>query len=232
MSPRHYDLGRRRESTAETRLKILAAVRALIGGKEDPGEFSMEEVARRAGVSRMTVYHQYRSRAGVLNALSDHLAERGGMHRLPEAFQERDPVAALRKFVGTFVAFWASDRLVLRRLRALGLLHPGLYQPVRGRDAWRKQGATVLLGKFPQPADAPGALGTEQRVALLTAWTSFETFDELCEGGRTPSEVAILLSDAMLRLLAEDPAGVRKSERKGRPRGPRSQRAGSAPRRG
>ncbi|MCI4366617.1 MAG: TetR/AcrR family transcriptional regulator, partial [Thermoplasmata archaeon] len=201
-------------------------------GKEDPGEFSMEDVARRAGVSRMTVYHQFRSRAGVLNALSDHLAERGGMHRLPEVFQERDPETALRKFVGTFVGFWASDRLVLRRLRALGLVHPGLYQPVRGRDAWRRQAAAALLGKFPRPSDRARSIGAGQRAALLSAWTSFETFDELCEDGRTPEEVSALLADAMLCLLAEDRDGARKPERKRRRRDPRSAGTGLPRRRG
>ena len=60
MAPRPYDLGRRRRAADATRTKILEAARALLGGKSEVAEFSMESVAAKAGVSRMTVYRSMR----------------------------------------------------------------------------------------------------------------------------------------------------------------------------
>lgn len=199
MSPRTYNLGRRRAASVATRSKILEAARSLLGGKGDLGEVSMEAIAAKAGVSRMTVYNQFDSQPKLLEALSDSLAERGGMHRLAVAFTEPDPEAAVRSFVGTFVGFWASERVVLRRVRAMGILLPSVYRKVRDRDEWRRTAARNLLAKF---GARPGAVGwpdPEWRADLLAALTSFEVFDALCEGQRTPADVAQSLTDAALR---------------------------------
>jgi AcrR family transcriptional regulator len=42
----------------------------------------------------MTVYYQFHSRLRLLEALYDHLAARGQMFRLAEAFHEPDPRSA------------------------------------------------------------------------------------------------------------------------------------------
>jgi hypothetical protein len=109
------------------------------------------------------------------------------MDQLPRVFQTPDPRAALAHFVVTFVNFWASDRLVLRRLRALAATDPELEPVFRARDERRRQGLRVLvarLGLLSHPAE---------RIDVLHALTSFEIFDDLSHGGRPPEEVAALL---------------------------------------
>ncbi|MCI4360275.1 MAG: TetR/AcrR family transcriptional regulator, partial [Thermoplasmata archaeon] len=198
MSPRRYDLGRRREASEATGARILEATRALLGGKGDPAEFSMEAVAAKAGVSRMTVYNRFRSEGQLLEALADHLASKGGMVRLREAFMEPVPEEAVRTFVATFVGFWASDRVLLRRLRALGVSHPALYRGLRERDGWRREAARNLIAKLGAAAPRRDAASVEGAVDLLTSLTSFETFDGLCTESRGPDEVARLLSDTVV----------------------------------
>ena len=44
--------------------------------------FSIETVARQADVARMTVYHQFGSKLGLLEALCDSLAASGGMEQI------------------------------------------------------------------------------------------------------------------------------------------------------
>jgi AcrR family transcriptional regulator len=199
MPPRPYDLGRRRASGDATRAKILEAARSLIGGKGDMAEFSMEAVAAKAGVSRMTVYNQFHSQPRLLEALSDAIAERGGMHRLAGAFVEPSPAEAVRIFVSTFVGFWASERLLLRRLRAMGVLVPTVYRKVRDRDAWRREAARNLAAKLDVRPGSDRIRDPEWAADLLAALTSFETFDALCEGDRTPETVARALSATVLR---------------------------------
>lgn len=223
MSPRPYNLGRRTAATEATREQILAAARTLLGGRGPPDEFSIEAVARKAGVARMTVYYQFHSQAGLLEALADDLAAKGGMQRLREAFLAAEPDVAVRRFVGTFVGFWNSERVLMRRLRAMGVLLPGLYRGVRDRDEWRQEGARHLLERI-------GVLGSSSReperseeVALFSSLTSFEMFDLLCDAERSPDRVADLLSNLLLERWQLGSSAVRRL-----PRSPRRWHATSA----
>jgi AcrR family transcriptional regulator len=223
MSPRKYELGRRREGSDATREKILEATRALFGGKGDLDGFSMDAVAAKAGVARMTVYNQFHSQGELLEALADHLAARAGMQRMADVFLEPRPDEAVRTFVATFVALWASDRVALRRLRAMGILVPSLYRKVRERDEWRRQAARTLVAKIgiPGPSDRPGE--ADWPVDLLTSATSFETFDALCDDRRPPPMVAQLVSDELLRLWGLN-APARRARAEPRPRATASRR--------
>src|SRR5262245_16469123 len=118
MSPRSYQMGRRLASRNETRARILEAVRQSLSD-ESSTELSMEDVARRADVSRLTIYYHFGSRAGLLEALYDYLATRGNMERMAEVFQESNLSTAVSKMVSTFVGFWSADPAVMRRLRAM-----------------------------------------------------------------------------------------------------------------
>src|SRR5947209_1545880 len=64
MSPRPYRLGRRKPAAQRTRARVLRAARELLTARAGAEPFSVEAVARRARVARMTVYHQFGSRRG------------------------------------------------------------------------------------------------------------------------------------------------------------------------
>lgn len=195
MSPRPYRMGRRRAGVDEGRQRILEAARALVGGRGDLGPVSMDAVAQKAGVARMTVYHQFRSRAGLLEALADHLAERGGMARMRAVFQEPDAEQAFRSLVRTFVTFWSTDRDTLRRMRALAVVFPGRGPGPRQRDAWRRQAVETLLVRASGEARVdPG------RADLITALTGFEVYDALATGSRTTEQVAQLVGDLVVQV--------------------------------
>jgi AcrR family transcriptional regulator len=222
MTPRTYDLGRRQKASEETRVKILEATRALVGGKGDLGDFSMEAVAEKAGVSRMTVYNQFESRTGLLDALADHLAAQAGMYRLREVSGEEDADRAIRKFVDVFVGFWASDRSTLRRMRALGVLFPSLHGGVPGRDAWRLEAASNLVKRHADQLRLSSPAAKQEAAELLSAVTGFDVFDALCTDSRSPAQVAQLLCTAVFRLIGTRPPS--------RPRGPTGNRPGAPPR--
>ena len=77
MSPRPYNLGRRQESAEQTRMRIVEAARELLMASDGFSGFTMEAVARQAGVARMTVYYQFESKVGLLEAVSDDLMPSG-----------------------------------------------------------------------------------------------------------------------------------------------------------
>src|SRR3989442_14145866 len=136
MSPRPYRLGQRQVAADETRSRILNAARAQL---ETEASFSIDAVARRADVARMTVYYQFGSRRGLLEALFDDLAARGGVPQFPSAFPETDPMVALDRLIEIFAHFWTSAPGVPRRLRAIAVLDPELLQALVGRNELRRR---------------------------------------------------------------------------------------------
>jgi AcrR family transcriptional regulator len=131
MSPRPYRLGHRLATTEQTRTRIISAARELLMASNGFAGFSIEAVARQADVARMTVYHQFGSKIGLLEALFDSLATSGGMQQLASAFRQQEPLDALTEFITIFSHFWDSDRLVTRRIRGLAALDPDFEQVVR-----------------------------------------------------------------------------------------------------
>jgi AcrR family transcriptional regulator len=186
MSPRPYRLGQRQLAADENRSRILEAARELL---ETEDRVSLEAVARKADVTRMTVYHQFGSKAGLLDALFGVLAARGGMQRLPSAFQQSEMLAGLDIFIDVFAHFWSTHRVVMRRLRAFAVLDPELDQALGARNEWRRQGLQTLLAR----GAGRGSATIDQRVDLLFALTSFEFFDLLAGPNRTPDQVAPLV---------------------------------------
>ena len=191
MSPRSYQMGRRLASRNETRARILEAVRQSLSD-ESSTELSMEAVARRADVSRLTIYYHFGSRAGLLEALYDYLATRGNMERMAEVFQESNLSTAVSKMVSTFVGFWSADPAVMRRLRAMAHLDAEIGKGIRARDNRRPRIAREILKRS---ADHSRRKDAQIEAAdVLGMLTSFETYDALSRTGRTRDEIVATLT--------------------------------------
>src|SRR6266576_5451879 len=190
MSPRPYKLGQRQASTDQTRARILSAARELLMASQSFSGFSIEAVARQADVARMTVYHQFGSKIGLLEALSDFLAAYGGMEQLANAFRQPDPLDALDKFITVFSRFWSSDRLVTRRLRALSALDSDFEQVVRARDERRREGLRVIIQRLVEKYGKPASETFDETVNILFTLLSFETFDTLAGSTRSIEEIS------------------------------------------
>ncbi|PYP46922.1 MAG: TetR/AcrR family transcriptional regulator [Gemmatimonadetes bacterium] len=189
MTPRPYRLGRRQAAVDRTRARILTAARALLVARGNT-DFSIEAVARRARVTRATVYQRFGSRPKLLEALFDDLALRGGMRDLADAFRRPDPEEALARFIATFGRFWTAHRAIHRRLLALGALDAGLDRALSARQEWRRQGLRVIVGRVRERYGRPAADALDETVDLLFALTSFQTLDVLAGPKRTPAHAA------------------------------------------
>jgi AcrR family transcriptional regulator len=186
-------MARRQETTDENRQRIITAARELLASPSGPTRFSLEEVARRAGVARMTVYYQFGSLGGLLEALCDSLAVAGGMDHLTEAFRQPDALDALDRFVAVFTGFWESDRSVLRSLGALSVLKPELASVLDERAGWRRKGVQVLLERLARQTGRPKARAMNDAADLLQVLTSFATYDTLASPDRSRTEVMTLI---------------------------------------
>jgi AcrR family transcriptional regulator len=176
-----YRMEGRRAAADRTRARVIrAARRLLLGRDEGKTRFSLEAVARAAGVTRRTVYLQFGSRHALLEAVFDQLAT-GLVRDLPEVFRERDPEAALARLIAAFGKLWSTGRVGHRRLRAQGVLDRELGRALERRQARRLHGLRVILGRLGKE--------DEELVAALYALTSFEMFDVLAGPSRSPREV-------------------------------------------
>jgi AcrR family transcriptional regulator len=206
--PRPYRLGQREAASEQTRARIVTAARDLLIATDGFTAFAMEAVAKRADVARMTVYHQFGSKIGLLEAICDSLAASGGMNmeRMGVAFTHPDPWGALETYITIFGQLWTADRVLTRRLRALAALDPDFAQVIRTRDEWRRKGLTVLVGRLPGWGDAPAA-ARDTAINTLFTLLSFEVFDMLAGPEREPEAVVPELRRlARAALTLEHPA--------------------------
>src|SRR5512141_1673671 len=174
------------------RERVIAAARQLLTSPEGARAFTVDAVAERADVARMTVYYQFTSKRGLIDALFDDIAARGLVAPLRAAFDRTDPLDALEGFIDAFCSLWDAERVIVRRLRALALLDPQVEQGVHARDHRRQQGARTIAGRLAR-AVGPLAVSTGEAADLLHTFTSFEVYDSLAVGPRGPREVSLLI---------------------------------------
>ena len=210
MSPRPYRMERRQESTDENRRRILKAARDLLASPQAAARFSVEAVARRAGVARMTVYYQFGSMRGLLQAVCDSLALAGGLQDLPEVFRLTDPHKALDQFIVAFVRFWETNRAVLRG--AMAVADPDVVAVLEERSGWRRKGLGVLVERLRKQTGRPKPKDTPDTIDLLYMLTSFYTYDSLATPRRSAGQVARLVQQLARKVLVKTKTSPRRHE--------------------
>src|ERR1700736_4467659 len=109
MSTPSYVSSVRTAAAAAKRERVIAAAARSVREDESIAGFSLDAVAKAAGVTRLTVYHQFGSRRGMLEAVFDDIARQGGLAQIPDAMEMSDPRAALDRLVEIFCIFWNRD---------------------------------------------------------------------------------------------------------------------------
>lgn len=213
MKPKPYRLGIRQASVDSTRARIVTGARRFLRSRDAVAGFSVDAVARRAGVTRATVYHHFKSKAGLLESLYDSLASRAGLREfLVEAFRETTPDAAIRRLVIAYCRLWAAERAVIRRLHALAEVAVGF--PKSHRDERRRNVIRELLNTPVDSRERRRNRPPRDVVDILHMLTSFETYDGLARGRRTDARVVRVLSALALAAAAGGASMQRKrSER-------------------
>jgi len=209
MSPRAYKLGQRQLATEQTRGRIIAAARDLLAEENGPAGFTLDAVARKANVARMTVYYQFDSKRGLLEALFDDLATRGLMPHLRPVFHEPDSKRALNTLIGAFAAFWEADRVVLRRARALAALDGDVAASIRERDEMRRGHLSKIVGRLYEGKGSTAAKALAVDVDVLHMLTSFETFDALRSADRSLEDTRRIVCQLAAAVIESSPKAVR-----------------------
>ena len=183
-----------RDAAADvTRARIVKAARRLLTGGTDLPAFSLDAVAREAGVTRLTVYNRFESKRGLVEAVFDDIAERGGLFELRSVLADTDAMSSLRGIVAVFCRFWASHDRALAKLAGMTKLDRDIAASLKQRTERRRGVLTVSVKRL------PGVREADDLVDILFALTTFETFEALSVRQRSAAAV-----EALIWRLVED----------------------------
>jgi len=184
----------RRELVRATRTRIVDAAGRLNRERGASG-FSMDVLAKEAGVARATVYEHFRSKRSVLDELATSIARTVTMDESrPVA---HDPLVALRDILGAVCRHWAEHEGRMNGLRTLTAITGGeqtaecidehqLHELV---EALAGAGQLRAHWTVDEAADALGAL------------TSYATYERLRRASRTPEQVEAVLAKLVVSIV-------------------------------
>lgn len=203
MSPRSYRLGKRQADIEETRDRIVAAARELFG---QSGFYSvtLDDVAKAASVARATVYYQFESKAGLLDAVVASIIQRVGLERAQRAREHPDAALGVRLYVREVAAFFSNEEVLLRNLYGLAAIDPETSRVIEQYDARRKDVLGWLVKRLDDQGTLRKGLSQKHAVDLLWMLTGFRSFDQLySRSGLTVRATGLLLSDLAARAVLE-----------------------------
>ena len=205
MTPRRYQLGKRAAAVAETRARIVEAARAVFS-QDGFHRAAVDEVARRADVSRATVYYQFGSKLGLVEAVLDDIERQGGQERVVAAVGIPDAVEATRRAFQEGSRYWAYEPVLVRKLIGLAAADPETRQLVQERDRNRLALITRLATRLAEQRRLRPGCTVEEAVHTLWLLSSFEAFDQLLTGHALDADaIAALLFQLVQRSLIASP---------------------------
>jgi AcrR family transcriptional regulator len=190
---RKYELKARAESRERTRQRIAKAA-AELHEQVGPARTTVAEIARRAGVSRLTVYKHFPDNAALYPACSAHYASEHPLPDLTAALAPEDPVDRVRSLLLTVYGDLYRERQdMMRNLHRDRRLDPALEEFMRAN-------ADVAIGGLAHAITAGFELDDERgarvrsiaRVAL-----DFWTWDRLSREGMNDEAAAELMTEAI-----------------------------------
>jgi AcrR family transcriptional regulator len=171
--------GLRQAGVQRTRRDIIAAARQHLV-EAGYHRLSLEDVASDAGVTRVTIYRQFTSKLGLLDAVADDLAARAQVvARMQQAASVAEAPAAFRGMVFELCRFWSVDPDLFRRLISLAAVDPQVREVIDARESWRHQQVTAFVRRLADEDRLLPPFDEDRASATVAAATSFPTCDEM-----------------------------------------------------
>ena len=207
MSPRQYRLGKRAETVEQTRERIIDATRELLAREGYP-QASVDEVARVADVARATVYYQFGSKKGLIEAVIQDIQQRAGQGAVVDSVEVVDPVDAVRQAFVMGSRFWAAERPLVHKLTGLAAVDADVRRILAAVERDRLPLLARLVERLVGAQRLVPSYSTEEALHVLWMLSSFEAFDQLFTGRGLPVEdIARLLGDVAIATLTDRRAG-------------------------
>jgi AcrR family transcriptional regulator len=185
----------RRELVRATRTRIVDAAARLTRDR-GPSGFSMDVLAKEAGVARATVYEHFRSKRAVLDELASSMAQTVAIDEPLAA--NADPLTALRDLLGEVCRHWAAHEERMQGLLTLSAL-TGKDQAGDGVDEKQLQ---RLVDALAHAHHLRPHWSVAEAVDALGALTSYPTYERLRRAPRTPDQVEAVLAKLVVAIVS------------------------------
>jgi AcrR family transcriptional regulator len=193
MARRRYELKERARRQAETRQRIVDATEAL-HREVGPARTTVAEVARRAGVGRVTVYQHFPDDVALIGACSSQFVQR---HPPPDPTPWttiREPDERLRVALLETYAYYRANAAMLSNVRRDAALVPALAEVLArsGMEEHDQASLDALLA-------GRGVRGARRRrvAAAISLALAFQTWERLTGDGLSDGEAADLMAAAV-----------------------------------
>lgn len=202
--PRRYELKARAESRAQTRARIVRATMEL-HQEVGPAQTTVAEIARRAGVQRLTVYNHFPQEVELFGACQAHWMS---LHPLPDltaGLAISDPIERVEAVLGALYAWYRETQPMAEMVQRDRGAVAALDQLMReSTDAGLAQITDTLAAGF-------GGRGrnAQRRRAVIGLALDFWTWRRLDREG--------LEDQAAAEVMAEAAAGTGSPRRRSRP---------------
>ncbi len=187
---RRYELKERRRRQAETRRRIVEATVSL-HEEQGPAATTIAEIARRAGVSRLTVYNHFPTDGELFAACQERFLAETPPPDLSSALALADPQERLREVLAALYRSYRRQApmagKVLRDRERLPALDALLAQTV---DASQAELAETLASGF-----APGRRAARRTRAVIALALDFFTWQRLTREGLGDDGAATLMAE-------------------------------------
>src|SRR6476469_11017093 len=184
---RRYELKARAESQQATRDRIAAAAASL---HEEVGvaKTTVADIARRAGVQRLTVYNHFPDLDTLLPACTAHYRARHPLPDLEPAFAFEGAADRLRAVLAALYGWYRENAVMQRRVHGERSTVPEL-------DAWLRRSTDVMLARLADRL-APGLAQPDARPLIALA-LDFWTWQRLDREGLDDAAAAAAMTGAV-----------------------------------
>lgn len=171
-----------------TRQRIIDAATEVLTTQPLRG-FNLSEIAEQAAVVRSTIYAVFGSREGLLRAVMEDMAERGGWDRMREAFRHPDALIATVRNIEEGTRMAATEHAVVTAISALATIDPDAAAVATEMDEMRVQGLHSLARRMGEQGYLRPELNHEEVVDVLYVLSNWRTFEQLYTDRKLDSTV-------------------------------------------
>ena len=167
-----------REERADVTRRRIAMAALVLFERDGYGATTMRAIAKEAGVAVQTVYAVYRSKAGILDALTEGVIHDPAADTLFISAME-EPAAArrLRQFAHSIRRRWENGATIVSVHRDAAVTDPAIREGV-GRTLARRRAGLAALASALEP-DLGSGITASKAAAILDALTMPEVWTEL-----------------------------------------------------
>jgi AcrR family transcriptional regulator len=201
---RAYRSELREQAAQDTRNRVLAAAKALFG-RRGIDAVTIDQIAERAGVSASTIYGQFKSKDGILQAVMKTVLFGG---RYQEALRklegELDPVRLIALTAGVARAIYEAESVELGLIRGASAFSPALRKLEQQFEEMRFVMQEDRLKRLYACSKGKKGLPMAKARRILWMYTSRDIYRMLVhQSGWTPNDYEDWLSCTLVEALVE-----------------------------